>query len=85
MSMQQPSPDFVNDLLEYASEELKRFLVATSPLTVSSALFVSGHNAFELFQTAQTRAMELVELASTNPQLRAVLLAAVVPTAPCKW
>ena len=39
-----------------------------------TALFVSGHNAFELFQTAQMRAMELVELANANPQLRAVLL-----------
>ena len=75
MSMQQSLSDFVNDLLENASEEFKRFLVATSLLTVFPSLFVSGHNAFELFQTAQTRAMELVELANTNPQLRAVLLA----------
>ena len=73
--MRQAPSDFVGDLLEYASEEFKRFLVATSPLTVFPSLFVSGHNAFELFQTAQMRAMELVELANTNPQLRAVLLA----------
>ena len=74
MSMRQSSTEFVGDLLEYASEEFKRYLVATSPLTVFPPLFVSGHNAFELFQTAQMRAMELVELANTNPQLRAVLL-----------
>ena len=73
--MRQASTNFVGDLLEYASEEFKRYLVATSPLTVSPSLFVSGHNAFDLFQTAQMRAMELVELANTNPQLRAVLLA----------
>ena len=85
MSMQQSSTDFVGDLLEYASEEFKRYLVATSPLTVFPSLFVSGHNAFELFQTAQMRAMELVELANTNPQLRAVLLAERCPTAVCKW
>ena len=74
VSMQQSSTDFVSDLLEYSSEEFKRYLVATSPLTVFPSLFVSGHNAFELFQTAQIRAMELVELANANPQLRAVLL-----------
>ena len=74
MSMRQSSTEFVGDLLEYASEEFKRYLVATSPLTVFPPLFVSGHNAFELFQTAQMRAMELAELANTNPQLRAVLL-----------
>ena len=73
-SMRQSSTEFVGDLIEYASEEFKRYLVATSPLTMFPPLFVSGHNAFELFQTAQMRAMELVELANTNPQLRAVLL-----------
>ena len=72
--MQEASTDFVSDLLEYSSEEFKRYLVATSPLTVFPSLFVSGHNAFELFQTAQMRAMELVELANANPQLRALLL-----------